>query len=317
MKLRFDDWMNRCLYDPKRGYYSRNVKTVGKGGDFTTTPELINSLGHAIAGWIQEEWRHHGEKLPVIELGAGSGVLTKQVRESLSWKHKIGLTQAIVEVSTNLRAQQEQLLGKKVQWFPSAQEAISDLGGHALIYSNEFVDAFPVRIFKKEGGGWLELFLIIQDGETHETWEEATSLPFSSIFTQDWEEGQRVEVHASYHNYLEKAIPSLKKGSLLTIDYGDLAADLYERKKRGSIRSYFIQERYEDAQIYQNMGRQDLTADVNFSDLMNWGKTFGLETAFIRTQSEFLENVDVSSRLVDQFGAGSAFKVLLQRKKHH
>ena len=27
-------WMEEALYDPTQGYYTRNISTVGRGGDF-------------------------------------------------------------------------------------------------------------------------------------------------------------------------------------------------------------------------------------------------------------------------------------------
>jgi len=57
---------------------------------------------------------------------------------------------------------------------------------------------------------------------------------------------------------------------------------------------------------YQNPGKQDLTFDVHFPDLIKWGKKIGLETGSLITQAEFLGTDDLN-------GAGGAFKVLHQK----
>jgi len=317
MKLRFDQWMDKCLYDPERGYYSRKVKTVGKGGDFTTTPELTSSLGNAIAEWIREEWKRVGRQLPVIELGAGTGVLAEQVRKSLGWKSRLGFQHGIVEVSEGLREAQSERLGHKVRWYSSAQEAVKAYGGNCLIYSNEFVDTFPVRIFQKREEEWLELFLVIHDGRVSEEWERVEMLPESSLFSRDWQEGQRVEVHESYRSYFKEFTSEMKGGAVLTIDYGEELEELYQRRPKGSIRAYFMQERVEGGMIYENMGRQDLTADVNFSDLRKWGEKNDWMNADYKNQHEFLASTPRGNKwdqaVIDPLGAGSAFKILIQR----
>ena len=66
-------------------------------------------------------------------------------------------------------------------------------------------------------------------------------------------------------------------------------------------------------------GHQDLTADVNFDDLVRWGEQLGLETVSLDTQAEFLDldpdTLGPEDRfLTDPDGAGGAFKVLVQAK---
>lgn len=310
MKLRFDAWMEHCLYDPERGYYARRVEAVGKGGDFTTTPELTPALGTAVAAQIKEEWAAHGKRLPLIELGAGTGALSAQVRKELGWKPF--LKHGIVEVSAGLRERQQERLGKKVSWYSSITEALKAYQGEALIFSNEFVDAFPVRIFKQDKEGWRELYLEISGDRVEEKWEETEGLPESTVFSQKWPIGQRVEVHDSYAAFLKELKAQLRVGSLLTVDYGEEAAGLYERRPSGSIRAYFLQQRLEGHEVYGNMGRQDLTADVNFSDLLRWTPDWQKE--FLLTQAEFLKkHTTHKGEMINPLGAGQAFKVLLQR----
>ncbi len=73
--------------------------------------------------------------------------------------------------------------------------------------------------------------------------------------------------------------------------------------------------------LYVLPGRKDLTADVNFDDLVHWGEQLGLQTVAFRTQRAFLlPHLDANKLsatdhfLLDPQGAGSAFKVLVQRK---
>ena len=77
----FSSFMARALFDPQRGYYSRNIRTVGARGDFSTSATLSPDLGRSIAAWLkaQSGVRH------VIEIGAGSGELMQQLKRSLGW----------------------------------------------------------------------------------------------------------------------------------------------------------------------------------------------------------------------------------------
>jgi SAM-dependent MidA family methyltransferase len=111
---------------------------------------------------------------------------------------------------------------------------------------------------------------------------------------------------------------------MLTIDYGDLFPKVYHRQPRGTVRAYLMQQRLDGPQVYENMGRQDVTADVNFSDLIAWGESLGWSTAKLATQREFLlqhvkglkaraSSDATMSFLLDEHGAGTAFKVLVQR----
>ena len=101
---------------------------------------------------------------------------------------------------------------------------------------------------------------------------------------------------------------------MLTIDYGAAAPELYHRRPRGSVRAYFMQQRLEGPAVYENPGRQDLTADVNFSDLQRWAQPW-VETVRQANQEDFLSpHADpADARALHPDGAGGAFLVLDQR----
>ena len=71
-RLRFERFMELCLYDPDHGYYSRHVRSVGADGDFATTPTLSPLLAEALARSI-----HDSGFRDVIEIGPGNGALAK------------------------------------------------------------------------------------------------------------------------------------------------------------------------------------------------------------------------------------------------
>ena len=74
---------------------------------------------------------------------------------------------------------------------------------------------------------------------------------------------------------------------MLTIDYGGAAEDIYHRRPRGTIRAYLLQHRLEGPAVYENPGRQDLTADVNFTDLIEWSGDWAA-SGVLKSLGEFI-----------------------------
>lgn len=303
---RFDRFMQSALYHPERGYYSARIKTVGSRGDFTTTAQLSNILARAIAHRFSQSGLRH-----LIEVGPGTGQLAHEVNKALPFLTKIKTQQHLVEVSQPLQALQKKLLPKATH-HPSIHSALTSAKGEAFIYSNELVDAFPVRIFRKESHHWSELHLSGSQGAIEEHFLAAEQLPDSHLFQKSFPLQQRIEVHQSYQEWLQSWTPHFHKGQLLTIDYTTPSPRLIP----GTLRGYFLQDRLSGPNLYQNAGHIDLTADVEFDDIEQWGQTLGLKTLSRQSQRDFLQPFSKGTApdnfLTDPQGAGTAFEVLLQ-----
>ncbi|MGE9269157.1 MAG: SAM-dependent methyltransferase [Verrucomicrobiales bacterium] len=312
---RFDHFMENALYGP-RGYYTGDRQIFGARGDFTTSPKLSLAFGRALSHWILDAWKHHQKRLPVIEVGPGDGSLALNIRQSFPLWLTPFLSYHLVEKSPRLRERQQERLGRKARWHDSLSDALAYLGGEALILSNELIDAFPVRIFRKnEPGTWDELHL---DG-TREIWHPAAELPASCQFDHPWPAGQRLEIHESAHHFLRHELAPMTRGDLLTIDYGlHTPAELYHRRPRGNFRAFLHHHLLDPPAAYQNPGRQDLTTDVCFADLENWLADLGFRTLSLRTQEELLtphlQNTLADIYLSHPAGPGTAFLALHSRK---
>ena len=303
----FEEFMARALHDPVHGYYARRITAVGRRGDFTTAPMLSETPARAIAKWAARALRETRCR-DLIEIGPGEGTLAAVVLKNLPlglrWRTRLHL----VETSRPLAARQRDLLGHRATWHLTMGQALAACGGNAVIYSNELVDAFPVRRFQKTALGWQELAVRIDALQhAHESLLPPAELPDSSAFLDSHPPGQWVEVHESYHRDLTAWMPGWHSGRLLTIDYGSEIQDLYHRRPRGTVRGYLHQQRLEGPAIYANPGRQDLTADVNFTDLRNWSQPW-VSGQRLETFGEFL---GTSSALRE---AGDAFLVLDQQR---
>ena len=308
--IRFDRWMREALYHERFGYYTANIREFGRRGDFTTWPNLSGSLAVAVGRWILGN--KSSERVEVIEIGGGNGELAASILQAIGWWKKPRYH--IVEISSRLRMVQQKHLGSKAVWHATVGEALEACDGAAVIISNELVDAFPCRVFKKNADGWRELALRIEEKAVVEEWI-STPLPTSTVFLDSWRAGQRVEVHESFHVWLRAWLPDWKAGNMLTIDYGDLCPGLYWRRPNGTLRAYAHHQRLEGREAYAGFGIRDLTADVNFSDLQ---REPALSTTAFGTLSEFLSingGFAKQDRLPQALGdAGEAFKFLVQTR---
>lgn len=305
--------MNHALHDPEIGYYARSILTVGRGGDFTTTAEIAPSLAKAIAAWLLRELRASGCR-DVIELGPGSGALSAAVRAHLPFWRRWRVRWHLVETSASLReVQRKRAPLHRARWHDSVEAALAACGGAACLYSNEFFDAFPVRVFQRKAEGWAELHLRQADDGPQEVFLDASQLPPSSVWRREWKEGQRIEIHAAVRRWMETLGRSWRRGAMLTIDYGAAVDALYQRQPGGTVRGYLLQQRITGRDLYRNIGRQDLTADVNFTDLIEWSSSFASAHSLQSQRDFLLPWVDASHpgdlHASDELGAGEAFCV--------
>ena len=152
-------YMSLCLSHPEHGYYMAR-DPFGRGGDFTTAPEVSQVFGELIGIWCLSTWQVLGapEPVHVIELGPGRGALMADLLRAA--KIMPGFAEAVhvhlVETSPVLRAMQENSLaasGYQIAW----HDHISDVpAGPSLIVGNEFLDALPVRQLQRGAVGWHE-----------------------------------------------------------------------------------------------------------------------------------------------------------------
>lgn len=320
-ELPFEKFMELALYDPDFGYYTTNIRDVGGGrGDFATSATLTDGLAGAVASWIREEMAFHDGKqpVPVIEVGAGNGKLAAGILQNLGWSGRRKIGYHIVDISPPLQERQRETLGRRgsrITWHESILSALEKTGGHALIFSNELVDAFPAKWLRWNGGPerWEEIFVRFDSAAgLSEVFRPLENIPVPEI--KDPKDGQRIEVQPGFRKWLGELSKAWTAGSMLTIDYGGSAEEIYHRRPQGTLRAYYRNQRQEGGTIYQRFGKQDLTLDVNFDDLQKWGEELGWESVALDTQAAFLSRYGSRDDLMARSEAGKAFQVLHQRK---
>ncbi len=229
----------------------------------------------------------------------------------------------LVEISPRLREKQRETLARyDVTWHGEIASALRAAGGQALIFSNELVDAFPAKWLRWNAGAgvWEQIF--VSYDSTAGLKEVFRPCPpdlnpetYSALDLPNRPDGQRIEILPAFRRWINNLSLHWKAGAMLTIDYGSPDANgVYHRRPAGTMRAYFRHERIEGAGVYSRIGRQDLTADVNFGDLVNWGEECGWETAGLVTQAEFFQRFGVGMDPMAGKDVGEAFQVLIQRK---
>jgi SAM-dependent MidA family methyltransferase len=331
--LSFCDFMEMCLYYPGSGYYSSNAEQIGNAGDFVTSPYFTSLFGGLIARQIEEMWEIIGrEPFTILEYGAGPGTLCHDILQALKKNQPLyqDLRYCIIEKSTSMRNREKNLLHEKVCWIQRIEE-IQPVTG--CILSNELLDNFPVhRVVMQEA--LMEVFVDYQGRFTEllKPASEELNTYFAGLGVT-LPRGFRTEINLEALRWIRDIAGSLKKGFIITIDYGFPSPGLYsEKRKDGTLLCYHRHQVHDDP--YQHIGSQDITSHVNFSALAHWGSCYGLDCSGFTHQAHFLQALGLSGflkkmetenpgagqqekqKLLHTFllGMGSRLKVLIQQK---
>ncbi|MGZ3919043.1 MAG: class I SAM-dependent methyltransferase [Bacteroidia bacterium] len=287
--ISFYDFMEMALYYPGLGYYNREKEHIGPDGDFYTSATFAPVFGAMIAKQIEEMWKHMGEnQFSILEYGAGTGALSHSILDYLKSNKKLysNLNYIIVEKGTAMQKKQRLLLNEKVTW----HDAHSSPEITGCILSNELLDNFSVhRVVMEEE--LKEVFVGYNYGFV-EILRPASS-ELKNYFTElqvDLPKGFKAEVNLEAQRWMQQIAKTLKKGYVVTIDYGYASADLYnEEKKEGTLKCY--NKHTVNCKPYSQIGEQDITSHVNFSALCLWGYKNGLDFCGYTNQGNFLSSL--------------------------
>jgi SAM-dependent MidA family methyltransferase len=99
--------------------------------------------------------------------------------------------------------------------------------------------------------------------------------------------GQVAEICLAIDGWLDDVAAALDQGFATVVDYGYPARDLYAPARRAGTLSAYASHRVHDA-VLRAVGRQDLTAHVDFTAIGRSGAARGWETLGLTSQAEFL-----------------------------
>ena len=180
----------------------------------------------------------------------------------------------------------------------------------SVILSNELIDAFPVHLVETRGKWLYEVYVGVQQGRLYEllaepsTTEVATYLDRYKIPWPSFGDGWRAEINLDALCWIERVAQIIRRGFVLTIDYGDKAKPLYTRHRRRGTLACYAHHRMHDHPL-MHPGQQDITAHVNFSALIHEGRLHGLHLSTFTTQRLWLEGLgiyeDLQRRRLNEF----------------
>ena len=357
--ISFARFMELALYHPTFGYYMRfadkrdaeqpagglGEDRIGWSGDYYTSCDVSPVLAGSVAKQIVQMDELLGRPAPftIVEMGAGKGVLARDVLTACRTASKSlskRLRYVIIERSPVMQASQQRLLapwiGEQgcVTWLGSLAELPTEHIDGVLL-SNELVDAFPVHRIRIVDSEPREVWVDYVDGQFKERLRPC-SIPELQDYVQrlaDHDvvlaEGACADINVQAIPWMKEVARVLRRGFVLTIDYGHLAHDLYgPERTKGTLLCYYHHMASDDP--YQRVGLQDMTAHVDFSTLAAVGEAQGLHVTGFTNQMSFLTSLGVEQTLESlepgsaEFqsilqilrpnGMGSTFKILIQHK---
>jgi SAM-dependent MidA family methyltransferase len=329
-RITFADYMDMVLYHSQYGYYSSGAAAIGNRGDFFTSSSLGVDLGELIAEQLIEIWEilEYPNPFTLVEIGAGSGLLARDILAYFQAQDPDFLNvieYMIVERAEDLIKQQQTLLvngpekNLKISWKSWQDIAENSIVG--CIFSNELVDALPVHQIAIAQKQIQEIYVTYTEGEIREAIDQISTPKIADYFefvgvnilANDYPENYRTEVNLAALEWLKTVAQKLKRGYLLTIDYGYNAQRYYNPQRyRGTLQCYYQHRRHDNP--YINIGYQDITAHVDFTALERQGELCGLEKLGFTQQGLFLMALGLGDRISDLSSGKFDLGQILQRR---
>ena len=309
-RITFAEYMELVLYHPQHGYYATNAVNIGAQGDYFTSPHLGADFDELLAEQFVQMWEilERPNLFTLVEMGAGQGILAADILKYLRQYPAFfeTLNYIIVEKSTVLRKEQQQRLqGLPLSWCSLEEIPTASITG--CCFSNELVDALPVHQFTLQEGQMWEIYVTTSSarlGSFVEVTGEPSTPQLAKYFDlvginlaqSVYQNMYRSEVNLAALDWLSTVADRLQRGYLLTIDYGYPASRYYSpARSQGTLQCYY-RHRYHD-NPYINIGRQDITAHVDFTALEHWGALCGLHHIGFTQQGLFLMALGLGDRL--------------------
>ena len=260
----------------------------------------------------------------VFEIGAGSGTMAANTLQALKKKNLLPLAYWILEPSAQLQTKQ---LDKIQNLCPELMHYVKWLSEppkekfNGIIIANEVLDALPVHVVKISKDGLTELGVKVDAHEHRFTWCELESInpkvsnfiknnatvnKLLNYYTNDsnklFEESLNkdqpfyLEVNCLLENWLKDITKNLNQGAAIFLDYGDSEKNCYApNKNKGSLRCFYQHRMHDDPFVYP--GLQDITYDVNFTQVALEAQKIGFDVYGYNTQAMFLASCGLTQNL--------------------
>ncbi|MFL9878455.1 class I SAM-dependent methyltransferase [Herbaspirillum rhizosphaerae] len=294
--ISFARYMELVLYAPGLGYYSGGATKLGKEGDFTTAPEISPLFGATLAHLATELFDQ--TDAAIMEFGAGTGKLALDILTELRTADRLPTHYFVVEISTQLRARQQETLRDfpQVRWLDSLPAAFS-----GVVIGNEVLDAMPVQLVIRGEDSWLERG-VTQDASGAFAYADRpcddtlmAQIPDAEVLPV----GYLTEVHPISVGFMQSLGAMLQggKGVALLFDYGFPAHEYYLHERgQGTLMCHYRHHAHPDP--FYLPGLQDVTAHVDFTAMAKAAIEGGLDVFGYTSQAAFLLGAGIGDLLL-------------------
>lgn len=307
-RIDYEQYMKMVLYHPQKGYYRKPSVKVGKAGDFYTSPSVHPVFGKVITRFFIDLIKEENLPPVICEIGAGDGRLAQTVLRE--WQRVCpaayrDLKYLAVEDSPFHRELQMQYVsvGNPFVRYGSLEQLQDEYPAFVgVIFSNELLDSFPVRVVQDADGILYEVKITVNEsGELTEVLDPCTDqriFDWIDLYGFPLQKGQRIEIPLTMTDWLREMAGWLERGAILTIDYGYTEKDwLQPDRKEGSLRGYFRHRLITDPLLYP--GQMDLTAHVHLDAVRKISEVSGLTHLFTMPQRQFLLSAGILDHLTE------------------
>jgi SAM-dependent MidA family methyltransferase len=260
-------FMQQALYHPEHGYYSSGRASIGRKGDYFTNVSVGPLFGQLMAAQFAEIWEQLGniDNFVIVEQGAHDGQFARDVLDSAqdrSPEFFAALRYRIVEPFPILEDRQREALrsfGDKVEW----HRLITPFIG--IHFSNELLDAMPVRLIGSAG-------------------EKCVDLDGDKLVFVERPVGDAGKFNQAALDWIENVAAKLERGYVVAIDYG------YSRDEFRETVQVRAHHRHLDSP-FEQIGHADITAHVNWTDIVERAEVNGLHLGGFTDQHHFLTGI--------------------------
>ena len=279
-----------CQFE-NNGYYIKN-NPIGSKNDFITAPEISQMFGEILGVFLINYWEEKVKTdFNLVELGPGKGTLIKDLLRTATKNQNFLNASNLTLIEKNnylINLQKNTINFERVNW--SQEFKIQKKNRPSIIYSNEFFDCFPVRQFYKKEQ-WYERFIKYNTSEKIFNFisEKVDNNKLLGVL-EKFDHVKVAEISESRMKYFDSICKIIKKnkGVFVTIDYGYkdppnylTLQTIYNHKK---------------THLFENLGNQDITAHVNFDELISVANKNNLKIDIFCTQRDFLIAYGIKER---------------------
>jgi SAM-dependent MidA family methyltransferase len=254
--LSFAEFMEVALYGPGVGYYRGERPRIGygEGTDFLTATASAPLFGRLVVAACGELLG--GSPLSgfdFVEIGAepGAGILSGAAHPFRSAR-QVGVGDPL------------------------------EIGGPAVVFSNELFDAQPFRRFRRSGGAWREIGVRVGGEAISEVEIPSTGIP---QLPDDAPEGYVVDAPVGAAALAALIAAQPWSGLFLAFDYGKTWEEIATAAPAGTARSY--RRHVQGSDLLAHAGDQDLTCHVCWDWLGDALRSRGFSEPRLESQEAF------------------------------